>query len=57
MNLDDLSSEPDADPDFDPDVCECELDWRCGLHRGQYTPLELMNDEWAKSEDPPWWAQ
>lgn len=25
------------------DQCECELDWRCPLHAGQPTPLELMN--------------
>lgn len=30
--------------------CECELDWRCGLHAHQPSPLELINDEWAQSE-------
>lgn len=40
-----------------PEVCECEWDWRCGLHAGQYTPQELSNDEWAKREDCPWWAE
>lgn len=28
----------------DAQGCECELDWRCGLHQGLFTPLELMND-------------
>lgn len=29
------------------EMCECELDWRCPLHAGQFTPLELTNHEWA----------
>lgn len=29
------------------DTCECELDWNCHLHAGQYTALERQNDEWA----------
>jgi hypothetical protein len=33
------------EPEFQ--LCECELDWRCPLHRGQPTPLELQNDAWA----------
>lgn len=30
--------------------CECELDWRCGLHAGMHTPLELINDAFATAE-------
>lgn len=38
--------------------CECELDYRCGACGPGYTPIELANDAWAKSEgDLPWWAQ
>lgn len=38
--------------------CECELDYRCGHCGPGYSPIELMNDAWAKSEgDLPWWAQ
>ena len=41
----------DLDDDLDEqEVCECELDWRCGLHRGMFTPLELLNDA-AASRD------
>lgn len=28
-------------PEFE--MCECELDWRCPMHAGQPTPIELMN--------------
>ena len=51
------TTDPDEYDEYDM-VCECELDWRCGLHAGQYTPLELMNDDWAKQENDsaPWWA-
>ena len=37
--------------------CECEIDWRCPACGPGYTALELQNDEWAKSENAPWWAQ
>ena len=30
--------------------CECELDWRCPLHKGQYTPIELIMDAWASEQ-------
>ncbi len=36
--------------DYEDVGCECELDWRCHLHKGQFTPLELMNDEWAREQ-------
>lgn len=32
------------------DGCECELDWRCHLHEGMFTPLELINDAWASEQ-------
>lgn len=31
-------------------MCECEIDWNCPLHQGQYTAIERMNDEWASRE-------
>jgi hypothetical protein len=31
--------------------CECEIDWRCPLHQGQFTPEELMLDWWASEQD------
>lgn len=31
----------------EPIMCECELDWNCSLHQGQYTALERQNDAWA----------
>jgi hypothetical protein len=42
---DDPGCPHDNEPEFQ--LCECELDWRCPLHRGQPTPLELQNDAWA----------
>jgi hypothetical protein len=36
--------------------CECELDWRCGLHAGMHTPLELLNDAFASSEVEPYYG-
>lgn len=30
--------------------CECELDWRCPLHEGMPTPLELQNHYWASEQ-------
>lgn len=35
---------------MEPEYCECELDFRCGLHEGQYTPLEMMNHDWASQQ-------
>ena len=37
----------------DPEQCECEWDWRCGQHQGQFTPQELSNDEYAKRDQDP----
>lgn len=33
-----------------PQMCECEIDWNCPLHQGQYTWLERQNDYWASME-------
>lgn len=33
--------------------CECELDSRCGFCGPGPSPLELMNDEFARREDGP----
>ncbi len=42
---------------IDVERCECELDWRCGLCGPGPSPLELMNDEYAKREACPDWAR
>lgn len=40
---------------YEPDMCECEIDWNCHLHSGRaYTAIERLNDEWAKSERDPY---
>lgn len=42
-----------AEEDY-PGGCECELDFNCYLHQGQYTALERKMDEWAKQDVSPY---
>jgi hypothetical protein len=43
-----------SDNDFDDDsyydeMCECELDWCCGLHRHLATPEDRLATAWAEA--------
>ena len=41
----------------DGEGCECELDSRCGFCGSGPSPLELMNDDFARRESCPDWAR
>lgn len=38
---------------YEPEQCECELDWNCGLHSDRiYTGIELLTDARTAYDDP-----
>lgn len=41
---DDLYEDDDF---YEQEVCECELDWTCGLHAGQPTPEDRIATAWS----------
>lgn len=40
----------EVEPTDDGEQCECELDWRCGLHASRFTPIEEINDRLAAEQ-------
>lgn len=37
-------------PDDEVEMCECELDWNCPLHRHLiYTPEDRLATDWSQS--------
>ena len=50
IDLDGRATMYDDRGTYEPQGCECELDWNCPLHRGAYTAIERRNDEWASRE-------
>lgn len=50
---------PQDEYEDEPQMCECEIDWRCGLHQGLPTYLEtryseLDLDPRERSDYVPW---
>lgn len=38
------------DDDYEDEMCECELDWRCSLHSHLPTPEDLIATAWSESQ-------
>lgn len=39
---------PEDLDDYEPEMCECELDWSCGLHAHQATPEDRIATAWSE---------
>jgi hypothetical protein len=48
-----MTTHTDYDDDDYVEMCECEVDWNCGLHQGGYTWIETryqgLDDEEARA--------